>query len=149
MDVIVSIKKCVITSTWRLELPELILRAATCRYCGHQPKVPLMPVCDVIDLPVEKDFQTYFAGTIYSPLRVTCRVGIPDGRNVRGVRETACRYTLNTTRQGTSKSRFYSVEVSQALVARLTRVRFTVGPILLPFALSITQDMLPLFHHAH
>lgn len=28
------------------------------------------------------------------------------------------------------QSRFYSVEVSQALVARLTRVRFTVGPLL-------------------
>ena len=33
--------------------------------------------------------------------------------------------------------RFYSVEVSQALVARLTRVRFTVGPHhLLPFCRS-------------
>jgi hypothetical protein len=36
--------------------------------------------------------------------------------------------------------RFYSVEVSQALVARLTRVRFTVGPILLPFVPQLHEE---------
>ena len=38
------------------------------------------------------------------------------------------------------RNRFYSVEVSQALVARLTRVRFTVGPhLLLHILLSMTK----------
>ena len=37
----------------------------------------------------------------------------------------------NLSQTSSSNQRFYSVEVSQALVARLTRVRFTVGPHLL------------------
>lgn len=54
-----------------------------------------------------------------------CGVTCPSKMNV------VSHVIYNRIFQYTSSNRFYSVEVSQALVARLTRVRFTVGPRLL------------------
>ena len=49
-------------------------------------------------------------------------------------------YTRFCCIQSLIQERFYSVEVSQALVARLTRVRFTVGPHFLLHFLAIVID---------
>ena len=49
-------------------------------------------------------------------------------------------YILFRCIQGLIQERFYSVEESQALVARLTRVRFTVGPHLLLHFFAIVID---------
>jgi hypothetical protein len=60
-------------------------------------------------------------------------------------RATKSRYMMLFFDVRSFRYRFYSVEVSQALVARLTRVRFTVGPLLLPFVVLNTQLRLQLF----